>query len=106
MTTITLPRLDHVYTANDRLPEIVCKDDDCTDLTAYTITLHLERPDDTVLVKAAVPLAIDQGQFKFTWAAGDLIAGLGQLAEIQFVTPGGLPETSVKFLIDVSRELA
>ena len=106
MTCAVIPTLDHRYTAGDRLPELICTDDDCTDLTGYTITLHLERPDDSVLVKTAVPLEIDQGRFKFVWDAGDLIAGLGQLAEIQVVTPGGLPETSEKFRIDVERELA
>jgi hypothetical protein len=104
--TCQLAKLPHLFTAGDRLPELLFMDDDGTNLTGYTITLHLERPNDTVLIKPVVPIDITQGRFKVTWEAGDLIAGLGQVAEIQFVTPGGLPETSEKFLIDVTRELA
>lgn len=87
------------------MPEMVVSDDNCTDLTGYTITLHIDRPSG-VLVKTAVPLEINQGRFKFTWELGDLEEGLGQLAEIQVVTPGGLPQTSPKFLIDVFPEIA
>lgn len=104
MSSSTLPRIP--LTAGDRLPEMICTDEDGVDHTGYTITLHVERPDDTVLIRTAVPIDLTQGRWKFTWDPGDLIAGLGQLAEIQRVTPGGLPLTSEKFLLDVEREIA
>ncbi len=71
----------------------------------YTITLHLKRPDGTVLVKAATDLGGSKGQFQF--AAGDLQAGLQQLAEVQSVNIAtSRPQTSTKFFIDVEEELA
>lgn len=50
----------------------------------HTIELHVARPDGTELIKTAADLG--GSQFQFTWVAGDLIAGLGQLARL-YVTP-------------------
>lgn len=99
------PKFPFCWVANDEFPEMVCTLQD-QDLTGFVVTLHMLRKDGSVLVKAATPLDIAQGQFKFSWAAGDLVAGRNQECEIQFVDGGGKPLTSKLFHIDVREEIA
>jgi len=99
------PKFPFAWVEGDEYPEMVCTFQD-QDLTGFTVTLHLRRKDGSVLVKTATPIDIAQGHFKFSWAAGDLVAGLNQEAEIQFVDGGGKPLTSKLFLIDVREEIA
>ena len=93
------------WVENDEFPEMVCTLED-QDLTGFTITLHVRRNDGTVLVKAATPIDLTQGHFKFSWAPGDMVFGFNQESEIQFVDGGGKPLTSKLFLLDVRKELA
>lgn len=54
------------------------------DITDWTITLRIKRPDAPVLEKVASIDEGEDGDFSFTFAAGELIAGDGQEAEIEF----------------------
>ena len=99
------PKFPFCWVENDEFPELVCTLQD-QDLTGFTVTLHLLRKDKSVLIQSAPPLDIVQGQFKFSWAPGDLVAGTNQEAEIQFVDGGGKPLTSKLFLMDVRKEIA
>jgi hypothetical protein len=101
----TTPKIPYCFVENDLLPEPVFVLLD-TDLTDYTVTLHLKRGDDSVLIKAATPMDLTQGQFRFVWGLGDLQAGVNQQGEIQFVSLSGDPLTSRLFLMDVREELA
>jgi len=93
------------YTEGDDLPEITAVLDE-TDLTGYTVTLHLRKPDDTVATITATDIDFANGCFKFVFTPSDLVEGCGQTAEIQFVTPGGRIQTSPKFVINVAEQLA
>lgn len=101
----TTPKIPFCWVEGDRLPEITCTYKD-QDLTGYTVTLHVHRKDDSVIVINADPIDLLQGQVKFPWGVGDLVAGINQRCEIQFVDGAGLPLTSKLFLIDVREELA
>ncbi len=99
-----IPIFPVTFTEGDRRPEIngtLCG----VDLTGHTITLHVDRPT-TVLVKSATAVDLTQGQFKFEWSASDLVAGCGQLAEVQIVDTAGKPLTSKKFIINVNEQIA
>lgn len=101
-----LRKFPHTFTQGDRLPEIeflLTDDNDVgIDLSGHTITLRLRQPDGTLIVRTAVDIDLPNGSGKFTWADGDLVAGLDQRVEVRFVDPGGKPQTSDKFLIDVT----
>ncbi len=100
------PKFPYCWAENDELPELVCTLLD-TDLTTFTsITLHMQRPDGTVLVKPATGIDLTQGHFKFAWSAGDLQKGFNQPCEVQFINASGQPSTGPKFLIDVRGEIA
>ncbi len=106
------------WVEGDRLPEIVVTlrrpaPEGSTsklkgqDLTGYTITLHLKRPaPSAVLIKNAIAIDLTEGKFKFSWAVDDLVVGVGQEAEIQFINPSAEPLTSQKFLMDVREQIA
>lgn len=100
-----IPTYPHVFTEGDRLPEIkaVLKD---VDLTGYTVQLHLLQPDDTLVTRTAIPVALTDGSVKFDWAVGNLVAGSKQLCEIEFVDSGSRPMTSRKFFINVEKGIA
>lgn len=100
-----LPEFQPTYAEGDTLPEIVMVLKDA-DLTDVTVTMHLEKPDGTILVKPATMVDAPKGKFKIEWVVGDLVAGMGQRAEVQFVTVGGDVGTSGLFLINVREELA
>ena len=97
------PKFPFCWVEGDRLPELILTRVD-QNLTGFIITLHLRRKDGSVLVKTAIPIDLVQGHFKFSWAAGDLIAGLNQEAEVQFVDTEGKPLTSPLFLMDVREQ--
>ena len=75
------------------------------DLTGYTVTLHLKRPDASVVIKPAIILDAANGLFKFTFDATDLVAGECQLAEVQFVV-GADVTSSEQFTLNVDEQLA
>ena len=93
------------FVEGDTLPELVGTYKG-QDLSGYTITMHIARCDGTTLIKTATPIDLTQGQFKFTWSATDHIAGKGQKAEIQFVTPGAEPLPVQGITINVSKAIA
>ncbi|KKK87864.1 hypothetical protein LCGC14_2748950 [marine sediment metagenome] len=68
-------------------------------VSAFTITLRLDRPDDTVVVKTAIDLGGSLG--KFVWAAADLIAGENQRAQMTLDDGSGGIQTLETMLIDV-----
>lgn len=100
-----LPTFPVTFTENDTQPDLTGVLAS-TDITGYTITLHLERPGTTVLTKTATITDGPNGAFSVSWSAGDLVTGCGQKCEIQFVDTGGGIVTSQKFLLDVDPEIA
>lgn len=97
------PTYPITWTEGDQLPEIggVLED---TDITGWTITLTLERPDSAVpavLTKTATIVDAVNGQFNIAWDATDLVAGVNQLAVLRFENAGGLKLTPQRFRIDV-----
>ena len=68
-------------------------------VSAFTITLHLRRPDGTLLVKAAAGLGGSNGEF--VWDDGDLQAGQNQRAEVSSDDGAGAVFTWPAFTIDV-----
>lgn len=99
-----LPKLPHVYTEGDQLPKVTGFLEE-TDLTGYTVTLRLEQPDGTLVEKVATITDAPSGMFEFGWDATDLVAGLGQSAEVEFKDAATLQLTSHRFLIDVEEAL-
>ena len=99
------PKFPHCWVEGDRLPEIVGTLKD-TDLSSFTVTLHLTKKDGTVVIISSVGIDLTQGHFRFPWGVGDLVEGMNQRCEIQFVNASGLPLTSKLFLIDVRGEIA
>lgn len=100
------PKFNFCWVEGDTLPPIVADQDDLGDMTGFTITLHLQRPDGTTLIIAATPIDLTQGQYQFDWSVGDLQAGYDQLAEIQTIDLAANPLTSELFTIDVRPQLA
>ena len=102
---MSLQTFPYVWKANDTLPELFASKPDL-DLTGYTVTLHLRRPDGTTVTKTGVITDAAGGQFKFKFDAGDLVAGDCQLAEVQFVNPSTDITTSEQFYVNVAEEVA
>lgn len=107
MTTCTTrpKKYPHVFTAGDRLPEILGTLEG-VDLTGYTVEFDLEQPDGTVVQKSTATSGVvltdaANGQFKITWLATDLVVGKNQQAQVRFIDSGGLPLTSQDFTITV-----
>lgn len=102
---ITRETFPHIFTAGDRLPEIIGTLTG-TDITGYTVEFDLERPDGTVVEKSTATTGVVitdavNGGFKITWEASDLVAGIGQIAQVRFIDTAARPLTSQDFLIDV-----
>ncbi len=95
------------WTEGDQLPGIlgVLKD---VDITGWTIQLKLDRSAtiaaDT-LTKTATIVDGPNGQFSFAWAAGDLLAGVGQLTTVTFTNTLTEPQTPARFLVNVDSTL-
>lgn len=98
----TIPKLPTEFVAGDQRPDL-CMVLQGTNLTNHTVELRIRRPDESVLVKAAIEVSYEdkQSSFKFVWDADDLQAGCDQPCEVKFTDSGGKPLTSRKFLIDV-----
>ena len=99
------PKYPHVYTAGDRLPEIVGTLTG-TDLTGYTVEFDLVQPDGTVVEKSTATSGVTltdaaNGVFTVTWISTDLVEGKNQPAQVRFIDPSGKPLTSQDFLISV-----
>lgn len=96
------------FTAGDLLPYIVGvvtdSNDAAIDITLYTINFRLNRPTGGLLTKSGVLTDPTNGIFEIQWAAGDLVAGTDQEAEIELIDASSRPQTS-RFLIDVVSEL-
>ena len=69
-----LAKFPFCWVEGDCFPEIVCTFQD-QDLTGFSVTLHLRRKDESVVIKNAIAIYVVQGPFKFSWAVGYLIAG-------------------------------
>lgn len=98
------PKFPHVYTEGDTLPPIPAVRRGIN-LTGFTITLRMARNNGTSLVKTPL-LIVDalQGEFLIEWVAADLVPGLDQGVDIEFVDPGGI-QTSRRFFIDVKEKI-
>lgn len=98
-TCVVLP---FQWTEGDTLPQLplVVPDED---ITGWTITLQLRRPSD-VIEKTATITDGPTGQFVFSWAATDLVAGQRQLATVRLVNLAGDVET-LRFFINVETRL-
>ena len=74
---------------NDTLPELSVTYND-VDLTGYAIELHIKynSANGGTLTKTATVTSAADGEFKFTWAAGDLKPGRWP-AEIEIVDASG-----------------
>lgn len=96
-----LPILAVPFTAGDRLPVLVGTVVD-TNLTSKIVRLTLARPEpDGVLVKDATIVDAAQGTFSFAWDAGDIVAGVGQVAVLQLIDDTGLALTLLRFQLDI-----
>ena len=108
MASGNVPTHPYVYTADDRKPVLqglVGTTAAPVDITGYTITLKLKRPTgSSLLTKTAVLTTPLSGLFEFRWAAGDLVEGLGQLAEVEIDDGTGEIETK-RFLLDVTESI-
>lgn len=107
MTTCTTraKRYPHVFTAGDRLPEILGTLEG-VDLSGYTVEFDLVQPDGTVVEKSTATTGVQfvdaaAGTFKVTWDSTDLVVGKNQPAQVRFIDSGGLPLTSQDFTITV-----
>ena len=103
--TIT-PTHPYTYTEDDQRPALQGLLGTTTapvDITGYTITLKLKRPT-SLLTKVAVLTTPVSGLFEFQWDAGDLVEGLGQMAEIEIDDGSGEIETQ-RFLLDVTENI-
>jgi hypothetical protein len=95
-TTIVLD-----YTEGDTerdLTVVATEEDDPStpvDITGYTITLHMARPNGSLLSKPAVITNPTAGEFRFEWVTTDLLAGC-QNVEIQLISPSNEIETFPK----------
>ena len=108
MPSATLPTHPFVYTEGDRKPVLqglVGTTAAPVDITGYTITLKLKRPTgSSLLTKVAVITVALSGLFEIRWSVGDLVEGLGQLAEIEINDGTGEVETK-RFLLDVTESI-
>ena len=83
------------YTANDTLPALFrTHPTQGTDITLFTITFRMRRPDGTKLIKTTPTQVkiIDgpKGEFKIVWSAGDLQHSENlQEAEIEYDSTDG-----------------
>ena len=96
-----LPTYPITYTAGDRKPEITPTIED-EDITLWGIVMTIFRPKPSQPV--SIPAIITDGptgQHKFPWAATDLVAGLQQEVKITYTDDAGLPQTPVRFRLDV-----
>lgn len=95
------PIFDILYSDGDQLPTMagVIKD---FDLAGWTVRLLLQRPND-VLTKDAAIVDAANGLFQFTWNPGDLEPGIGQIALMKAIDPGGKSMSLAKFQLDVRK---
>lgn len=93
------PTLQILYTEGDRLPEWFGVIEDI-DLTGYTVKLNISRPSG-VLTKTASLVDATNGQFKFSFDAGDLEDGVGQECLLRVIDASGRSETLARWRIDV-----
>lgn len=72
----------------------------------YTIQLLHEKPDGIIEVLAATDLG--GSQFEFEWAAGSLVAGRGQRAQLRTtrIADGAIETPSPTLLIDVQEAVS
>ncbi|MHA2248276.1 MAG: BppU family phage baseplate upper protein [Candidatus Hodarchaeales archaeon] len=103
--------ITHEFVVGDTGPAIACTYTDSAgaaiDVTGWTIKLHIKRPSThTVLTITATLSDPSNGIFQFDWSAGDMIAGQGQQAEIEFTNLTPITFTSPLFLINVRDEIA
>ncbi|HEU02307.1 MAG TPA: hypothetical protein ENH89_18700 [Aurantimonas coralicida] len=100
MTDCAKPvQIPYVWTEGDTLPEISFVLPGGLLVADFTVTLRLDRPDDTTITRPAIDLGGSEG--KFAWAPTDLIPGLGQRSQIDRVDGSGDVQSSEIMLIDV-----
>lgn len=98
------PIVDYIWTEGNRVPEIGFTLPAGALVSAFTITLGIERPDGTELSIAATDLGGSRGSFP--WLAADLITGARQRCQIHRTEIAtGLPQSSQLFLINVRSKI-
>ncbi len=107
MATTQLETYPVKFTEGDLAPSIVVQILDATDtpidISAYTFTMKMQRSGTTLLTKVAVSLNATTHEFQ--WALGDLVAGTHRVEVEQDDGTASVPETSDKFLIEVTEDL-
>lgn len=101
------------FVSNDTLAELtgILKDDDgnVIDITGYTIKLSIGYSSPTT--KTASLTDPTNGEFKFTWSAGDLVTGTWDV-EIEVTDADGKVQTAQKtargrqFTFEIAEEIA
>ena len=83
------------------------KDSNAIDVSAYTeLKLLIERPPpSTVLEKTHTAVDLANGQWKYTFAAGDFVEGCGQDTNIRVKNAGGDPLVIARLRLDVLRRV-
>ena len=92
-----ITHIPHIYTEGDTLPEILMTFDE-ENLTGFTVELEIRRPDESLLVVPATFIDQPAGKFKFSFAAGELQAGLGQISAVVFKIGAEVQHTEPLFL--------
>lgn len=101
-----LPKFPHVFSEGDEKPLILFVLQDGKSLDDFTVTLLLERPDNTVILVTGVDISGGGSKGKFQFAATDLIEGCNQLAQAHTteISTGDIQHEG-RFLIDVAKKL-
>lgn len=103
--SMAVQQFPYAFTAGDRYPQINGALAN-TDISGWTITLVMQRPDPNPLLTISATISDGPGGvFTFPWGAGDLVEGFGQLTEVKMVNGAGLLQTSAQFTVDVEASL-
>ncbi len=97
------------FTQNDTAPPLSgsCLNGTApADLTAASAVVHLEKPDGTVLSRAADVTDPSSGSWSMAWVAGDLASVGHYIGEVEVTFEGGDVQTFGPFGFDVRAELA
>lgn len=99
MTCGTLQTYPVTFSDGDTLPEVAFKYG--LPLTGLTFTLTLTQPDGTQIQRDHVTIDGPNGKGKFTFQAGDLVAGLNQVVTVDLDNGAGGLQRIAKFFINV-----
>lgn len=104
MSGLPIQKLPHEYTEGDELPELTGTLAN-TDITNHTVVLRMDRPGTSNLELAGIITDGPTGAFKFAFGPTDLVAGLEQPTTVEFLDSSGKPQTTKRFLIDVTKRI-